>query len=259
MCKKCKLVVCFLVLCALFAASFSVGAVTADDPFQIVDAERVDGRTMIIRFNKKAVLDASKLFSWFGSDLGVSEDTGYTCINMWYGTSDNTLVENDTALKMTFDEGVVDQFFDEREGKDGKFYIVFHQDYNGALSSEDFESLDYDPVDLYQGDNFVGILGFSMYIPLSDFEGTKWKYRVDVETGIETTAPTTTKTPDISTDNNTSKEEAPKASETTDTVTDTNKGSASEKPFPIWIPIVAVVIVAAVVAVVIVTKKNKKK
>ena len=62
--KTGKIAVCILLLCALFTASFTAGAVTPDDPFQIVDAERVDGRTMIIRFNKKAVLDATKLFSW---------------------------------------------------------------------------------------------------------------------------------------------------------------------------------------------------
>lgn len=259
MCKKCKLVVCFLLLCTLFAASFSVGAVTTDDPFQIVDAERVDGRTMIIRFNKKAVLDASSLFSWFGSDLGVSDTTGYTCINMWYGTSDNTLVENDTALKMTFDEGVVDLFFDEREGRDGKFYIVFHQDYNGALSSENFESLSYDPVDLYQADAFVGVLGFSMYIPLSDFEGTRWKDRVEVETVIDTTTPETTKTPNLSTDNVVSDKETTNNSESADAVTDTGIGEVPEKSFPIWIPIVAVAAVAAVIVIVVVTKKNKKQ
>lgn len=255
--KTGKIAVCILLLCALFTASFTAGAVTPDDPFQIVDAERVDGRTMIIRFNKKAVLDATKLFSWFGHDMGVSENTGYVCINMDYGTSDNVLVEDDTALKITFDEGIVDVFFN-KEGKEGKFYIVFHQDYNGALSSENFETLVYDPIDLYQADVFVGVLPHSMYIPLSDFEGTAWKYRVDVESGAGTTTPTTAKTPDTSADNSHSTQKPPVSTGTAKAGNNTDQDVAPENGFPIWIPVIAAAVVVAVIAVVVVVKKKTK-
>ena len=251
--KTGKIAVCILLLCA----SFTAGAVTPDDPFQIVDAERVDGRTMIIRFNKKAVLDATKLFSWFGHDMGVSENTGYVCINMDYGTSDNVLVEDDTALKITFDEGIVDVFFN-KEGKEGKFYIVFHQDYNGALSSDNFETLVYDPIDLYQADVFVGVLPHSMYIPLSDFEGTAWKYRVDVESGSGTTTPAASEPQSVSSDNPSSADEPTKTDAATGEPTGTKQDVPSEKNFPVWIPVIAAAVVVAVIAVVVVVKKKTK-
>lgn len=258
MCKKTgKIAVCILLLCALFTASFTAGAVTPDDPFQIVDAERVDGRTMIIRFNKKAVLDATKLFSWFGHDKGVSEDTGYVCINMDYGTSDNVLVEDDTALKMTFDEGIVDEFFN-KEGKEGKFYIVFHQDYNGALSSENFETLVYEPVDLYQQNVFAGVLGHSMYIPLADFEGSRWKDRVEVESGSGTTTPAATEPPAVSSDTKRSTDEPAKTDAATGEPTGTKQDVPAEKNFPVWIPVIAAAVVVAVIAVVVVVKKKTK-
>lgn len=150
------------------------GYQSAPEPLNVVKIERgTEADTIIVRFDKPCTLDSANIFSWFGRDLGVNSETGYPKINMNYGTSDNTLIENNTALRVKFDSGVVDEYFNEKEGRDGKYFFVFHQNMGGALKSTDGGELVYRPVDLYQADNYVGTLGYSEYIVLSDILGNE--------------------------------------------------------------------------------------
>lgn len=146
------------------------GSQPAPEPLKVVKIERgTEADTIIVYFDKECVLDASKIFSWFGYDMGVNSETGYRKLAMWYGTSDNTLVENNTALRVKFDSGVVDEFFNEHEGNDGNFFFVFHQDKEGgSLTSTEGGELVYSPVELYNGENLVGTAGRATYIALSD-------------------------------------------------------------------------------------------
>ena len=144
------------------------------EPLKIVKNERgTEADTMIVRFDKPCTLDAANIFSWFGYDKGTNSETGYVCINMTYGSSDNTLIENNTAMRVKFDAGVVEEYFSQKEGKEGKYYFVFHQNMSGALKSTEGGELVYRPVDLYQEDKLVGTLGFAEYIALSDIIGNK--------------------------------------------------------------------------------------
>lgn len=76
-------------------------------------------------------------------------------------------------MRVKFDAGVVEEYFSQKEGKEGKYYFVFHQNMSGALKSTEGGELVYRPVDLYQEDKLVGTLGFAEYIALSDIIGNK--------------------------------------------------------------------------------------
>lgn len=144
------------------------------EPLKIVKIERgTEADTMIVRFDKPCTLDSANIFSWFGHDMGISGESGNQGINMDYGTGDNTLIENNTALRVKFDAGVIEEFFSRKEGKEGRYYFVFHQNMGGALKSTEGGELAYRPVDLYQEDRFAGTLGFSEYIALSDIIGNE--------------------------------------------------------------------------------------
>ena len=158
----------------ILSFTLPAGAVSESDPLQIVKIERgAEADTIIVRFNKAVTLDTANIFSWFGYDKGTNSETGYVCINMTYGSSDNTLIENNTAMRVKFDAGVVEEYFSQKEGKEGKYYFVFHQNMSGALKSTEGGELVYRPVDLYQEDKLVGTLGFAEYIALSDIIGNK--------------------------------------------------------------------------------------
>lgn len=171
-----------------------------------------------------------------------------------------------TGLLYCFLGGLVDRFpkKDTQIDSTALGYLdalidYIHLNYaNGALSSENFETLVYEPVDLYQQDVFAGVLGHSMYIPLADFEGSRWKDRVEVESGSGTTTPAATEPPAVSSDTKRSTDEPAKTDAATGEPTGTKQDVPAEKNFPVWIPVIAAAVVVAVIAVVVVVKKKTK-